>query len=50
MRSTARLEWFLGGALILLVAQLGFGVWAKSRIPRRGDPTGCGVVVIQLIR
>jgi hypothetical protein len=26
MRSTARLEWFLGSALILLVAQLGFRV------------------------
>jgi len=33
VRSTARLEWFLGGALILLVAQLGFGAAHDPAVP-----------------
>jgi len=32
MTSTARLEWFLGSALILLVAQLGFVAWQDSAV------------------
>ncbi len=32
MKSTARLEWFLGSALILLVAQLGFVAWQDPAV------------------
>ncbi len=45
MKSTARLEWFLGSALILLVAQLGFVAWQDRGIrtstpPRDGRTVG----------
>ena len=33
MRPTARLEWFLGSALMLLVAQLGFRTWHDPALP-----------------
>jgi len=38
VRSTARLEWFLGGALILLVAQLGFGAAQDPAVPTWTPP------------
>jgi hypothetical protein len=45
MKSTARLEWFLGSALILLAAQLGFGAWHGRALrtwtpPREWDTVG----------
>jgi hypothetical protein len=33
VRSTARLEWFLGSALLLLAAQLGFAAWQDHSLP-----------------
>lgn len=38
MRSTARLEWFLGSALILLVAQFGFAAWPDHSLPTWKPP------------
>src|SRR3982074_2020204 len=38
VKSTARLEWFLGSALILLAAQLGFGAWHGRALPTWTPP------------
>jgi len=38
MKSTARLEWFLGSALILLVAQLGFVAWQDPGVRTSTPP------------